>query len=110
MTTAPRPSKVTLSPGVDAWLKTAKDQPALKRRYEKVKRAIKVMREVGPSYPAFESHRMKHLAGPGRRPIWNSYIENRTPGAWRMYWVYGEDEVYILSVGPHEHDPGGKSG
>ncbi|MGB3352694.1 MAG: hypothetical protein WBB00_07960 [Mycobacterium sp.] len=106
-----KPSKVTLSPGVDAWLRKAKDAPALIPKYKKVRKAIRFMREVGPSHPGFETHAMSNLKGPEGRQIWNSYIENHTPGAWRMYWIYGTDgEVYVTSVGPHDHAPGGASG
>ena len=105
-----RPSRVTLSRGVDAWLRTAKDQPALGAKFKKVKKAIKNMRDVGPSYPGFHTHAMKHLAAHDGRKIWNSYIESRTPSAWRMYWIYDDDGgIYVLSIGPHGHHPGGES-
>ncbi|MBY6383073.1 hypothetical protein HG717_03960 [Rhodococcus erythropolis] len=38
------------------------------------------------------------------KQIWNSYVENGTPSAWRMYWIYdGPDTIHVLSVGPHDH-------
>jgi hypothetical protein len=105
-----RPSRVTLSPGVDAWLRTAKDQPALGSRFKKVKKAIKNLRNVGPSYRGFHTPAMKHLPAHDGRKIWNSYIESRTPSARRMYWIYDDGGIYVLSIGPHGHHPGGESG
>lgn len=25
--------------------------------------------------------------------VWDSYVENSTPEAWRIYWMYGPNEV-----------------
>ena len=63
------------------------------------------MRDVGPHYPAFETHQMKILKGPDDQPMWNSYVENHTSGAWRMYWVWKGSTVYVVSIGPHDHTP-----
>ncbi len=100
------PTAVRLAPDVNNWLLAAQDTPWLKDRFEKVRKAIKMMREVGPSHPGFCTHKMKNLPGPGGRPIWNSYVENRSSNAWRMYWIWDESEIYILSIGPHTHVPG----
>lgn len=106
-----KPSKVTTSQGVDAWLQGAKDSKAEQDKFKKVRKAIKNMREIGPSYPGFHTHKMKTLTDEAGRPLWNSYLENKTPSAWRMYWVYRDDgEIHITSVGPHDHDPTGPSG
>jgi hypothetical protein len=42
--------------------------------------------------------------------VWDSYVENRIPGAWRIWWMYGPDEIRdnqtvavitVLDIGPH---------
>jgi len=38
--------------------------------------------------------------------VWDSYVENKTPGAWRIFWHYGPDEadqkvITILAITPH---------
>jgi hypothetical protein len=55
------------------------------------------MRDVGPSYPGFHTHAMKHLAAHDGRKIWNSYIESRTPSAWRMYWI-AKRVAHVLDI------------
>lgn len=42
---------------------------------------------------------MKYLNG----PIWQSYVENNTPGAWRVTWVYGPKAGQITIVSFHSH-------
>ena len=82
---------VWLSPTVDDWLRFARETPRLNEKYKKAVRAIRILREAGPSYPSFCTHQMDELKGPGGVTIWNSYVENKTPQAWRMYWVRCED-------------------
>jgi hypothetical protein len=101
-----RPKGVELAPEVDAWFRTAADTPSLRDKFKKAKKALKNMREVGPHYPAFETHAMNHLKGPDGATIWNSYVENHTSNAWRMYWLWKKSTVYVVSIGPHDHDPG----
>lgn len=69
----------------------------------KVKKAIRQLREGGPAYPGLNSHRYHSLKGPNGEDVWESYVENRTPGAWRIWWVYGPhpDTITIVTVGPH---------
>ncbi len=101
------PTRVDLSPALTEWFKLAQRTPALTSRYKKAKKAIKNMRDVGPSHPGFHTHKMENLPGPGGVPIWNSYVENHAPNAWRMYWIRENDGViYVLSIGPHDHSPG----
>lgn len=100
------PFEVKTSDKVDAWLKKASMSPSLERKLKKFKKAIKFLRDIGPAHPGLETHQMKTWTGPNGEPVWNSYIENDTPSAWRMYWIYdGADTIQILSVGPHDHTP-----
>ena len=38
--------------------------------------------------------------------VWQSYLENKTSGAMRMYWVYGPDpkDITIIGLEPHPED------
>ena len=37
---------------------------------------------------------------------WQSYLENNTPAASRLFWVYGPDqqEITIIGLEPHPED------
>ena len=43
------------------------------------------------------------MKGPGGVTLWDSYVENKTPGAWRIFWIYGpeKERMTIISIGPH---------
>lgn len=70
---------------------------------KKVKKALRLLRDVGPSHPGLESHKYHSLTGPNGEDVWESYVENRTPSAWRIWWVYGPgaDTLTIATIGPH---------
>ena len=98
------PFEVAFSDKVQAWAELASKKPSLKTKFEKFKKAVKLLKQVGPSHPGLHTHKMDTWRGPGGEPVWNSYVENGTPSAWRMYWIFdGPDRIQILSVGPHDH-------
>ena len=41
--------------------------------------------------------------------VWESYLENKTPAAGRMFWVYGPNQADITMLGldPHPNDKAG---
>ena len=98
------PFRITLSDKVNKWAQDAKTNKRLERKYDKFKKTIKLLRDVGPRHTGLKTHAMKTWCTDDGKQIWNSYVENGTPSAWRMYWIYdGPDTIHVLSVGPHDH-------
>lgn len=81
----------------------ALDKPSYRTKNAKVRKALRLLRDVGPSHPGLNSHKYHSLTGPNGEDVWESSVENRTPGAWRIWWVYGPgpDTITIVTVGPH---------
>ena len=79
------------------------DTPANQAKMKKIRKAIKLLRDVGPGYPGLCTHKMKTLRGPNSEDVWNSYVENHTPSAWRILWIYSDpDTITVLAIGPHQ--------
>lgn len=78
-------------------------RPRHEVKRKKVRKSLRLLRDVGPAHPGLNSHRYQSMAGPNGEEIWESYVENRTPGAWRIWWTYGPspDTITIVTVGPH---------
>lgn len=76
-------------------------QYAVKLR--KVRKALRQLCELGPRHPGLSSHPYQSIPGPDGGTLWESYVENRTPSAWRIWWSYGPgpDEITIVTIGPH---------
>lgn len=35
--------------------------------------------------------------------VWESYLENNTPAAGRIFWAYGPEQGDITVIGPESH-------
>lgn len=78
-------------------------------KLKKVRKALGSL-QADPMYPGLHSHLYQHFPGLDKGKVWDSYVENRTPGAWRIYWMYGPNEtrdgqeiaiITVLVIGPH---------
>lgn len=72
------------------------------RKYRKVVRCFAKL-EQDPAYPGLNSHPFENIKGPLGERIWESYVENNSPSAWRVWWYYGPGtgEISVFTVGPH---------
>jgi hypothetical protein len=61
---------------------------------------------LNPRYPGLNSHEIDALSRIAGFKIWQSYIENKTPSAGRIFWAYGpgRGEISILAIEPHPED------
>lgn len=73
--------------------------------YKKWGKALKAL-STDPSYPGLRTHEIAPLTRRYGIKVWQSYLENKTSGARRMYWVYGPDkqEITIIGLEPHPED------
>jgi len=61
---------------------------------------------VDPRHNSLASHEIEDLSRKHGFKIFQSYLENKTPSAGRMFWAYGPDkgDITILAVEPHPED------
>jgi len=71
------------------------------RKHKKVVRCLATL-EQDPAYPGLNSHPFENIKGPLGERIWESYVENHAPSAWRVWWYYGPGtaELTVFAVGP----------
>jgi len=72
-------------------------------KLKKVRKALRLLEQRGPRHPGLQSHAYHSVPGPDGATLWESYVENKTPSAWRIWWIYGPagDQITIVTVGPH---------
>jgi hypothetical protein len=100
--------KLRFSPSAAAMLKNLESGgPNEQAKLKKVRRALAFL-EQDPRYPGLNSHPYESFPVDKNIKVWDSYVENRTPSAWRIFWRYGPDEpdaelpvITILAIGPH---------
>lgn len=77
--------------------------------YKKWGKALKLLSE-NPRHPGLRTHDIQELTDRYGERVWQSYLENKTSGAMRMYWVYGPDKKSITIIGLEPHPEDKKSG
>jgi hypothetical protein len=64
---------------------------------------------INPKHPGLNSHEIEVLSKIMGFKVWESYIENKTPAAGRIFWTYGpgKSEISILGFEPHPENKKG---
>ena len=102
------PYKLRFAKQADEMLTELESDPgqAAVRRLKKVRKALGHL-ERDPRHPGLHSHQYESFPVDKDIEVWDSYVENKTPGAWRIFWHYGpadESEqpvITVLAIGPH---------
>ncbi len=72
------------------------------KKLRKIRVTLEKLQE-NPRHPGLHTHKYKSFKGYRGEDVFQSYIENRTPGAFRVFWHYGPDEsvITIIAITPH---------
>jgi hypothetical protein len=59
--------------------------------------------EVNLRHPSLRTHEFTSLKGPRGEKVFEAYVQQRTPGAFRIFWYYGpeKDCISIKSIDSH---------
>ena len=72
------------------------------------KRLVKTLGYLSadPKHNSLASHEIDDLTRKYGVKIFQSYLENNTPGAGRLFWAYGPDkgDITVLAIEPHPED------
>lgn len=68
-------------------------------KLKKVRKALALL-ESNPRHPGLSTHEFVSLSGPKGEKVFEAYVENRTAGAWWVFWYYGPDpgQIRILNI------------
>ena len=72
------------------------------RIFKKVGKALKQLAE-DPRHPGLNSHEISSLSKREGFKVWESYLQNNTPAAGRIFWAYGPErgDITIMGLEPH---------
>ncbi len=79
-----------------------KSDASQRKRYKAVKKALKLLAS-DPRHNSLQTHEFTSLKGPGGEKIFEAYVEQQTPAAYRIFWYYGPAKgcITIVTVTPH---------
>jgi hypothetical protein len=71
-------------------------------RYKAVMKILGFM-QTNLRHPSLNTHKFDDMISPFNGDVFESYAQNKTPGAYRIFWVYGPGKgiITILSIIPH---------
>lgn len=82
--------------------KATKDE---EKMYNRLGKALFLLSD-NPKHPGLQSHEISSLSARYGRKVWQSYLQNNTPAAGRLFWVYGPDkgDITVIGLEPHPDD------
>lgn len=72
-------------------------------KLKKVRKALRLLEQAGPCHSGLRSRGYQSVPGPEGATLGESYVENKAPSAWRIWWIYSPDaeQITIVTIGPH---------
>lgn len=72
--------------------------------FKQVEKCVRLLLE-NPRHPGLQTHRYDSIEHPYDKSakVFEAYVQNRTPGAYRLFWCYGPGkvEITIIAITPH---------
>ena len=86
----------------DNQLNALENNKALLKRLKAVRKSLAYL-ETNPRHPSLHTHKFSARIGERGEEVFEAYCENRTPGAYRVFWHYGpgKNVLSIISITPH---------
>jgi hypothetical protein len=72
------------------------------KKYKKVLKTLGLM-QTNLRHSGLKTHKYDSLFGPEEEEVFEAYVENKTPAAFRVFWYYGpgKNVITILAITPH---------
>ncbi len=72
------------------------------RHFKAVAKCLYFM-QTNLKHSCLNTHKYDEISGPDGQEVFESYTENKTPGAYRIFWHYGpaRKEITILRICKH---------
>jgi len=84
--------RIKFTPTADAQLTALEDSPADAALLGQVRKALGYL-EIDPRHPGLHTHEFSSITGVDGEKVFEAYAQNNTPGAYRIFWHYGPDEI-----------------
>ena len=72
--------------------------------FKKVSKTLNLLKD-NPKHPSLETHEYSSLSNPWNpnEKVYEAYVENNTPGAYRIFWCYGPNKgkITLIAITPH---------
>jgi hypothetical protein len=96
------PFQLDRSPAAAAQLDELERDAGLHRQLKAVRKALGFL-QVDPNYPGLNVHPFKGTPCPHGDTLFEAYAQNKTPGAYRIFFCYPPQRgwIYVVAITPH---------
>ena len=90
------------TPQADADLREIETNPAKRKILKAVRKTLGLL-ETNLRHPSLQTHEFTSLKGPSGEKVFEAYVQQKTPVAYRVFWYYGPErnQITIVSITPH---------
>lgn len=72
--------------------------------FRQAEKCVRLLLE-NPKHPGLQTHQFDSIENPydKKAKVFEAYVQNRTPGAYRLFWCYGprKNEITLLAITPN---------
>jgi hypothetical protein len=84
--------KIKFTPTADGQYTALENGASTAAIFEQVRKAIGYL-EIDPHHPSLNTHEFTSLTGANGEKLFEAYAQNKSLGAYRIFWHYGPDET-----------------
>jgi len=86
----------------DSDLCEIENDPSKKDILKAVRKTLGFM-ETNLRHPPLNTHEFTSLKGPNGEKVFEAYVQQKTPAAYRIFWYYGpaRKQITIVAITPH---------
>lgn len=97
--------RVILDPDVELEFDELRNDSSKKAISKAVIKALRYMSE-NIRHPSLHTYKYDDYVGPNGEEIFESYAQNKTPGAYRIFWYYGPEKrmITVIGITPHPNE------
>ena len=90
------------TPQADADLREIENHPSPRDILKAVRKCLGFL-ETNLRHPSLNTHEFRSLKGPNGEKVFEAYAQQKTPGAYRVFWYYGPQRglIMIVAITPH---------
>ena len=95
-------NELIFTPQANADLREIENNPSKKNTLKVVRKCLGFL-ETNLRHPSLNTPEFRSLKGPNGEKVFEAYVHQKTPGAYRVFWYYGPGRgmITIVAITPH---------
>ena len=94
--------ELIFTPQADSDVREIENDPSKKDILKALRKTLGFM-ETNLRHPSLNTHELTSLKGPNGEKVFETYAQQKTPAAYRIFWYYGpaRKQITIIAITPH---------